>query len=276
MSDYGFATYDTRNPNRNTGVINSKWPIFGPKYSDIANSYKTFHFTDTQTAVAKNVDWGLAQPAAGRVTSAYRYQKVEAWRVRHGFKGRPLGYVTFTGNVRKNVRCYIRQYNNNGATIWGGQYELSGVNSATIPVRSSIQGQMETAFTSSGYDPQVLTLNDNVFTIYDGSTYFPKGNLLVPTGTPSKVKVTYMMFNGNNPEDMPIPGGGMCVPPYSVEITDEYIILYRHIYSCDIWYRMDYDSSTQVYDRVKGITDTAGTSLDLTIYFCPYRMEDLL
>lgn len=274
MSDYGFATYDIRNSNRKTGVVNSKWPIFGPSYNDIDKGYKTYHFSDTVSRVAKNVDWHLSAPSAGSQTSAYRYEKVEAWRKKHGFKKRPLGYVTFTGNVRKNVRGYIRQYNNNGSTIWGGQYEFSGVNSATIPVRSSLQGELETAYTSTGYDPLATTLRHTRFTIYDGSTYFPSGNLLVPTGTPSRVKGTYSLYDGNDPEDFPVPGAGG-LPPYSMEIDDEYIILYRNIYSCDVWYRTD-SGSTQVYDRVKVICDTAGTEIDMTVLFCPYSMEDLL
>lgn len=275
MSDYGFATYDIKNHNRKIGIVNSKWPIFGPNYNDIKRGYKTYHFSDSMSRVPKNISYNLPSPSAGSSTFAYRYEKAEAWRVEHGFKKRPLGYVTFTGNVRKNVRGYIHQYNNNGSSIWGGQYELTGLNTAVIPVRSSIQGQMETAYTSSGYDPTAVVLRDSPFTIYDGSSYFPVGNLLVPTGTPSRVKTTYNLYNGNDPDDMPVPGGGLTLPPYSVEIDDKYIILYRNLYSCDVWYRTD-SGSTQVYDRVKIADDFAGTEIDMTVLFCPYSMEDLL
>ena len=34
MSDYGFATYDERTGKR-IAKINSKYPVFGPKYADI-------------------------------------------------------------------------------------------------------------------------------------------------------------------------------------------------------------------------------------------------
>lgn len=275
MSDYGFATYDTKNSNRITGVVNSKWPIFGPSYNNIKNTYKTYHFSDTLSRVAKDVDWGISAPSAGSWSSAYRYEKLEAWRIRHGFKKRPLGYIIFTGNVIKNVRGYIKQYHINGSPIWGGDFELTGLNTATIPVRSSIQSEMSTAYTSSGYNRMVVTLEDSPFTIYDGSSYYPTGNLLVPTATPSAIKYTYLLYDGNDPDDIPVPGGGYNLPPYSVEIDDEYIILYRNVYSADIWYRID-SGSTQVHDRIKIINDSAGTEINMTLILCPYSMEDLL
>lgn len=275
MSDYGFATYDVKNSNRRLGVVNSKWPIFGPKYNDIKKSFKTYHFSDTMSRVPKDISYDLPSPSAGRSTEAYRYDKVEAWRVRHGFNKRPLGYVAFTGNVIKNVRGYIKQYNNDGSTIWGGQYELTGLNTAEIPVKSSMQGEMQTAYTVTGWGDGEVTLEDSPFRIYDGSIYFPVGNLLVPTGTPSRVKKNYVLYDGNDPDDIPVPGGHYTLPPYSVEIDDEYIVLYRNLYSCDVWYRTD-SGTTQVYDRVKIADDFAGTEVDMTVIFCPYTMEDLL
>ena len=47
MSDYGFATYDEKNPKKRLGTINSKWPIFGPKYANISKTFKTVHINDT-------------------------------------------------------------------------------------------------------------------------------------------------------------------------------------------------------------------------------------
>ena len=275
MSDYGFATYDERNSSRRLGEINSKWPIFGPRYNDIKNSYKTYHISDRTTSNPANVNLGISTPSAGSSTSAYHYTKTEIFRREHGFKKRPLGYVVFTGNVVKNTRGYINQYHQNGSAIWGGDFTLTGVNTATIPVKSSLQGSMMTAYTQSGWNDYANTLEDSVFTIYDGSQYFPRGNIKVPTGVPSRVKITYHMYNGNDPDDIPVPGGGYCLPPYSVEIDDKYIVVYKNVYTCDVWYRTD-SGSTRVYDRVKGITDFAGTEVDMTVIFCPYTMEDLL
>lgn len=276
MSDYGFATYDERNYNRKEGVVNSKWPIFGPKYNDISNSYKTYHFSDTTSSVAKNVDLGLSAPGNGGSTYKYHYIKTEIFRRKHGYKKRPLGYVVFTGNVVKNVRCYIKQYYENGSPAYGGYFEFSGVNTATIPVMSSLQGAMRTAYTSTGYNGYATTLEDGVFTIYDGSTSFPQGDIKVPTSVVSRVKISYHMYDDNDDTGIPpAPGGYNCLPPYTVEITDEDIVVYKNVYNCDVWYRTD-SGSTRVYDRVKGITDFAGTEVDMTVILCPYTMEDLL
>lgn len=276
MSNYGFATYDERNSARRVGEVNSKWPIFGPKYNDISNCYKTYHFSDTTASVAKDVVYPLSAPSNGGSTFRYVTQKIEVFRRKHGFKKRPLGYVVFTGNVVKNVRCYIKQYHENGSAALGGDFELSGVNTATIPVKSSLQGTMETAYTSTGWNGYGTTLEDSPFTIYDGTTYSPTGDIKVPTAVPSRVKMTYYLYDDNgNPDVPPLPGGYWCKPPYAVEITDEDIVVYKNVYSCDIWYRTD-SGSTRVYDRVKGITDYAGTEVDMTVMLCPYRMEDLL
>lgn len=276
MSDYGFATYDEKNSNKRIASINSKWPIFGPEYNNISNAYKTYHISDATSSVAKNVDLGISKPTTNYgETDAYHYDKIEVFRKKHGFKKRPLGYVIFTGNVAKNVRCYIRQYHEGGSGGWGGDFELSGVNNAIIPISSSLQKQMGTAYTESGYDPLATTLEDSVFTIYDGSSYFPSGDLRVPTACVSAIKTTYHMYNGNDPDDIPVPGGGLVLPPYSVEITDEDIVVYKNVYSCDIWWRFD-SGSSRIYDRIKGITDFAGSEVDMTVFLCPYTMEDLL
>lgn len=276
MSDYGFATYDEKNSRRRIASINSKWPIFGPEYNNIANAYKTYHITDTTSSVAKNVNLGISKPTASfSVNSAYHYDKIEVFRTKHGFKKRPMGYATFLGNIEKNVRCYINQYHEGGSGGFGGDFELSGVNNATIPIFSSMQFPMSTAYTSTGYDPLETTLEDSVFTIYDGSSYFPRGDLRVPTDVVSRVKTTYVMYDGNDPDDIPVPGGGYSLPPYSVEITDTDLILYKNVYSCDVWWRFD-NGSSRIYDRIKGITDFAGSEVDITVFLCPYTMEDLL
>jgi len=275
MSDYGFATYDGTPHSRLKGVVNSKWPIFGPKYTDISRCYKTFHLSDTTTNVASIVDLGLTEPTSNhQVVDAYRYYKEEVFRTPHGYSKRPMGYAIFTGNVVKNVRGWINQYHTGGDPAYGGDFTLNGVHSATIPVVSSMQKQMQTAYTSSGYDPRALTLTDSFFTIYDGSTYFPDGDIKVPTAVVSSVKKNYGMYDGNDPDYVPMPGEGVR-PPYSVEITDTDIVIYRHVYKLEYWTRTD-SGSTRVYDLIKGVTDTAGSEVDATVILCPYTMEDLI
>ena len=277
MSDYGFATYDPQKKGGRLGVVNSKWPIFGPNYKDISTCYKTFHISDTTVNVAKNVDLGLSAPA--NLSRNYKYYTTyePVFRTEHGFKKRPLGYVTFFGNVVKNTRCYIKQYHENGSAAFGGDFELNGVNTATIPVKSSMQGNLETAYASTSYNMYSNSLRETVFTIYDGSSSYPTGNIKVPTGVPSRVKDTYIIpwIDPDDPDFEPIPGGNASLPPYYAIIDDTYVTLYRRVYRADYLYRTD-NVSTRVYDRVKAITDCAGTEIDMTIYLCPYSMEDLL
>lgn len=276
MSDYGFATYDEENSKNRIASINSKWPIFGPEYNNISNAYKTYHISDTTSSVAKNVDLGISKPTSNySMNSAYHYDRIEVFRAKHGFKKKPMGYATFLGNAVKNVRCYIKQYYEGGSGGLGGYFELSGVNNATIPVFSSMQFPMSTAYTSSGYDPQATTLEDSRFTIYDGSSYFPRGEIKVPTACVSAIKTTYTMYNGNDPEYIPVPMASYSLPPYSVEITDTDVVVYKNVYSCDVWWRFD-SGSSRIYDRIKGITDFAGSEIDITVFLCPYTMEDLL
>lgn len=276
MSDYGFATYDEKNSKRRIASINSKWPIFGPEYNKISNAYKTYHISDTTSSVAKNVNLGISKPTSSNpVTSAHHYDKIEVFRTKHGFRKRPMGYATFLGNAVKNVRCYIRQYHEGGSGGLGGDFELSGVNNAVIPVFSSMQFPMSTAYTSSGYDPQATTLEDSRFTIYDGSSYFPRGNLRVPTDCASAIKTTYTMYNGNDPDYIPVPMASYSLPPYSVEITDTDVVVYKNVYTCDVWWRFN-SGSSRIYDRIKGITDFAGSEIDITVFLCPYTVEDLL
>ena len=277
MSNYGFVTYDPHRKNRKLGIINSKWPIFGPRYRDISTCYKTFHISDRTTNVASAVNLNPSTPS--NMGSSYKKfsENQEVFRVEHGFKKRPLGYATFVGNVVKNTRCYINQYHENGSAAYGGDFTLNGVNTAVIPTVSSLQGELEGAYTSTSYDVYSNTMRDTVFTVYDGSTYFPRGNLLVPSGTPSRVKTTYVLpwVDPEYPDDDPVPGRGQSLPPYYVEIDDKYVILYRRLYKIDWLFRTD-SGSTRVYDRVKGVSDYAGTELDMTVYLCPYSMEDLL
>lgn len=276
MSNYGFATYNGKAHNRLEGIVNSKWPIFGPKYKDIQHSYKTYHISDTTTNVASAVDLGVAQPTINHgEKSAHRYYKEEVFREAHGYKKRPLGYVMVTGNAVKNVRGYINQYHTGSAPDYGGDFVLSGVHTATIPVVSSLQHQMYTAYTSTGYDSRALTLTKSFFTIYDGSQYFPDGDIKVPTAAVSAIKRDYGMYNGNDPDYVPIPGEGV-LPPYTIEIDDTDIVIYRNTYKLECCFRTDGSGNTIVYDRVKGVTDMAGTEIDITVLLCPYTMEDLI
>lgn len=275
MSDYGFATYDEKNPNIRDGVVNSKWPIFGPKYNMISTCFKTYHISDTTTYVAKDVVYPLSPPSADSWdgSHAYRLRKVEILRRKHGFKKRPMGYVCFTGYVVENTRGYIKQYHENGSAALGGDFELNGVNTTTIPVHSSLQDGMQTSWTGNWSFLQ-NTLNQKIFTIYDGSTWYPEGNIKVPTAVASKAKGTISLWDDQDVP--PVPGLTLySEDPYEVVIDDEDIILYKNIYDCDIWMRTD-SGSTRVYDRIKGVCDYAGTELDMTVMLCPYRMEDLL
>ena len=58
MSDYGFATFDEKT-GRNEMKINSKWPVFGPEYSKIAQQFKTIHLTDTKSKTVQTASLSI-------------------------------------------------------------------------------------------------------------------------------------------------------------------------------------------------------------------------
>lgn len=266
MSDYGFATYDERSGKRIEGVVNSKWPIFGPEYADIKKAFKTIHITDTQQYNFRSSS-SVSLPSATRnaISQYHGYEKVLVMTIPHGYKKRPLGYVTISGRFRKNTRgrwVYTR------TTDYYNMFPPS----STLNGANSVEGNMQSAV-GGGLRPTTDTGDFSVF----GMNPFSDCGITYPTDTYWYLAQNYYTIPGNNSstED----GFGYERPPYSVEIDDTNIYVYRYYYWSDVYKRDYYYDSRVVWDlraRMYGIIDYAGSDFDLTIYLCPYSMEDLL
>lgn len=275
MSDYGFATYDEKNPKKRLGTINSKWPIFGPKYTHIGRAFKTIHINDTYTPSYKT---GAATPVipSGRYyasTEKRWNEKQLVHQFEHGYNFRPVGYVVFSGNLVVNVKCTITQSETitGSADPYGGNFTLDGMAIQNIPVLPSVKKQMVASYIQTSYSPSELELGNYFFGIQGRSGYGgARGDIKVPDSCISAIKHDYVVANDRVNEG---------ANPYVVEIDEKYVKIYRNVYWLDHWlkYYSSYSSSTHsLDDRIKGATNYAGTSIDCTIYLAPYRMEDLL
>ena len=270
MSDYGFATYD-ENGKKLEGVVNSKWPIFGPKYNDIKKAFRTIHFTDTKQYSYRTAS--LPTPSGDYSISEYHgYEKILIATIPHGYKKRPMGYCTISGTFTKNVRGrweYTR-VNQSGVSYWPASTTLTSV--------ATSSGAMQSV-PGSG----VMSLVDNQITGPFCANLFDECGMTYPNdldGNPMNwywVGDGYFYIPGNNSSTGDV--GGEVRVPYAVEIDDTNVYVYRYYYWCDVWKRQYANDSYIKYDvrgRFKGIIDYAGSSFDLTIYLCPYSFGDLI
>lgn len=282
MSDYGFATYDEKNPKKRLGTINSKWPIFGPKYVDISRAFKTIHINDTYSPSYKT---GTATPV---IPSGEYYASTEKrWNEKqlihqfeHGYKFRPVGYAVFSGDLVVNVKCTITQTEviTGSTSSYGGNFTLDGLATQSIPILPAVRGQMKASYVSTSYSPAELGLGSYFFGIQDIGGYGgARGDIKVPNSCLSAIKRDYIVASDYL-------GGGSV--PYVVEIDDKYVKIYRNTYWLDFWLKFysSYNSPSypqlnythSVDDRIKGATSYAGTSIDCTIYLSPYSLEELI
>ncbi|MBQ1569591.1 MAG: hypothetical protein IIZ78_00600 [Clostridiales bacterium] len=266
MSDYGFATYDKTGKKR-TGSVNSKWPIFGPKYADIKRAFRTIHFTDTTQYDYRTSSSVVLPPAQrGGISQYHGYEKVLIATIPHGYKRRPLGYVTFSGSYVKNTRSkwvYTRTTDNTGQFPPSSTLQAVQVGTGTMISNVGAPILPTTATPSPG-----ASFDDNYF----GET------LSYPTFPVAFLVDNHYQIPGNNTSQ---PDGALHYrPPYGAEIDDTNVYIYRYYYWSDVYKRDYYSySGTVQFDvraRMSGIIDYAGSSFDATIYLCPYSMEDLV
>lgn len=261
MSDYGFATYD-KGGKRRTGSVNSKWPIFGPRYADIKRAFRTIHFTDTYTQTYYNSPNVELPPANNYQEDMDRgsFRQLVA-TIPHGYGFRPLGYVSFSGSFSRNIRCkwdYVRAVDTRGN--WAPSAVVTSYQNVTQGGISSFGGIIATLQQTSvvpPFSPNMFDVNyvDNV---YPGlKNEWPSSSL-------------YITLEAQT------------VQPYEAEIDENNIYIYRITYWVDKygrWYRSEsgqYGYTEDCRARSQGVVDWAGSEFDATIYLCPYRMEDLV
>lgn len=261
MSDYGFATYDEKTGKRRLGVVNSKWPIFGPSYNDIKKSFKTFHVTDTyRQDYVYSPDVVLPPPDDYQENIARGVNKILVATIPHGYKFRPLGYVSFSGVFTKNIRCkwdYENAVDTSG--LWAPSTILYNVDSSNIPSLSGCDGYIYST-----------TYNDGAFNVNMYEVDYPEDVYYY-------LKNPWLEIVDRDDPNSPV------VQPYTVEIDDKNIYLYRNTYWMDKYGRWYYEYQSQYVNtksdlraRSQGVIDWEGSDFDFTIYLAPYRMEDLI
>ena len=285
MRDYGFATYDEKSGKRKEGSVNSKWPIFGPKYADIKHAFRTIHFTDTKQYPIRTSS-AVSLPSVTSATYYYQnvisqfhgYEKILVATIPHGFDKRPVGYCTISGNFVKNKRCrweYTKatDYYN----LWPPAVTLNAVHTKTGPMASYMGSELEAIPIDYNTKDMPVFMNNS----YDGITR--TGSIDEPAVAYPNGTYWYLSQNAYQ-----IPGENSSVadstaksrPPYSVEVDDTNVYLYRYYYWSDVYKRGYYKDDTRVSSdiraREKAVIDYAGSEFDLTLYFCPYTFDDLL
>lgn len=282
MSDYGFATYDEKNPKKRLGTINSKWPIFGPKYADIGRAFKTIHIVDTYTPNYKTGAATPSIPSGGYYgTTEKRWaEKQLIHQFEHGYNFRPVGYATFSGSLVINVKCTITQNEviTGNTSPYGGNFTLNGLATQTIPLLPDVRRQMKASYVSTTYSPVELAIGNYFFGIDDSNGYggYYRRDIIVPNSCIGAIKRDYTVagYYEGEPD-----------APYKIEIDDKYVKIYRNVFWLDFWLKWysSYTSSYSQYnythsinDRIKGATYYTGSDIDCTIYLAPYSLEDLI
>lgn len=265
MADYGFATYNSRTQRRE-GEINSKYPIFGPEYNKIATQYKTYHLVDTYSQPITTASLNLPPVGVDGIVTAteyHAYVKTLIKSIPHGGKKIPLGYVTMTGRVVKNTKSSIVFTKQKDlASMYCDNFSLTANNSIAFPVASAV-GQGITDLTSGG---SYSKFSQN----YVPYPTFPNNYPLELSGYRGQI------IPGDNSSTSD--GEGTIRIPYSIEVDSQNIKIYRWTYWCDIYTRlcMGGGDFVDVRTRTKAAMDYAGSSIDFTVYLCPYSMEDLI
>jgi len=278
MRDYGFSTYD-ESGNKLDGFVNSKYPIFGPKYNNIKKCFRTFHISDTTSHTLDDIPHTEPPQPSGNmdtwdfqsVTRGFLKEKIIEFE--HGMGFRPLGYVYFDGKVSRKLTMRVKQTESIGS-VWtpgefGGDFDTTGYNTYTTIVRPDIENQIIDTNLSTTYMAPSFSFCMGDEGAYDGATVRVNANV------PNVFTTLYDVINYGAYGEPEI--------PYVAEIDDKYVRIYRYICWADFKARFNYidsyDPSAYSYDinqRIKLCTSYEGSELNATIYLCPYKMEDLL
>lgn len=267
MSDYGFKTHDATNK----VAINAKNPIFGFDMAHKPRAFKTFRITDAKTSpfhTASLYDpnptpsnsWGYAE------NSDWGYVKELVKKVKHGYNFRPVGYATITGSLNTEVRVQITQRQRAGS--YGGNYTLPLIKSqySSQELTPNMTGHIWFPYTSyPSYAPPVATLTATDFANTTWAYEYPKSVMTMPYGP---------LYDPDYINQFYLPD------PISVEIDDEYIYFYRTYLWSDTIRRAKFtyggSTSDDIQERVKVSTQYTGSVYNITVYLCPFPIEELL
>lgn len=275
MSDYGFATYDEKT-GRISEKINSKYPVFGPEYRNIAKQFKTFRLVDTTQNAVRTASvsvptndecyWIGQDHYFGENEYRDYYEELVA-SYEHGMKQRPLGYALITGTLVRNQRYSLVQTQVSGMSM-GGNFSLSGTLSRTISLAPKMGEMAQTGSSDiQMWDNADISVNK----LQNGAT--AGSAIIIPNACDEAFvrNVSYhVLFDGSDriPQE-----------PFRVEITDTEVKIYRRIFWYDgiarAYQTAPSYATYNVNQRLKVIEDYAGSTLDVTIYLVPYSLEDL-
>lgn len=268
MSDYGFKTSDD---NRAT-VLNAKNPIFGFDMQHKPRAFKTFHIVDTKTSPIHTGSVATPDP---RPVNSWGYSQNMDYgiirelitQVKHGYPFRPVGYATISGTMKYSLNVHFDQTQRAGS--YGGNYSKS---------LTKTKGQTDYILVPnmSGI-PYAAITGSNIFTPSVNLTEQDFSGSLWPYPYPKQVMTLNAYGPIFAPELASESGTPKCI---EVEIDDEYIYFYRSYAWSDTIRRakFTYNGSTSedIQERVKIAEQYTGSEYNITVYLCPFPLEELL
>lgn len=290
MSDYGFATYDEKT-GQMSEKINSKYPVFGPEYNNIAKQFKSYsmvdaHVNSVRTAVLSTptdlypIVWDYETNSG--INEGYDetcgWIETEILSYEHGMKKRPLGYYYISGTYVKNYRYRLGQNQTKGGSSIGGTFNVPDSGDGTLTISGNVYPKLSGislggSINDSSYANQDITLD--TIEVMKQSSATGKKVIPIPNSCLSQfaVPIAVQSYRYLDP-DNPLPND-----PYYVVIDDKKVHIYRRVFWIETIRREQVVVSGNVtddaYQRVRVIEDYAGSNLDITVYLVPYNMEDL-
>lgn len=308
MSDYGFKTLKNGRTNTTEVAINAKYPMMGFDLSHRPSAYVTFHITDAKdNPLADSSTPGYVAPVLPSVSSlgnlpywfsdggsdrrwvkggsniTYGYVKTEIYRYKHGYNFRPACYGTITGKLAQKIRT--NAIGNASGTNPSGKIWYNGtLDNSNYNLMSSFNTTTEGASATSGalfpYMNGLKTISGTDARMHNFSYRLFRTN--VPT-TSQQEDIKYIIQYLTTEHFYKNITGEY---PYSFEVDEEYIKIYRTYYWCEIYGRVYFDETfvdedfnwrieLKDYLRARMVEELAGSEIDVNIMMFPYKMEDI-
>lgn len=314
MSDYGFKTVKTNKNGGKDTAINAKFPMMGFDMSHRPSAYVSFHISDVKTnpladasnapdysspslpAVSSLSDLpygiydpqGNPQPLLGGANKTSGYVKELIYEYKHGYNFRPACYGTITGSLNLQTTT-----NAIGTPVAGNYYYNGSLNDSNW--------NLMTAFNTTTTTPPQVSQSGSLFPYMNGMMSISGGALNnhmfhytiwsgnVPTTSSNKdvVQNGIAMLTSNHFNNT-IFGGEY---PYSFEVDNECIRIYRTYYWSEVYGRLYFDHTfyysdplvgqfnyryyIEDYVRARQVEQLYGSEIDINIMLFPYKMEDL-
>lgn len=307
MSDYGFKTVKGNKNGGKDTAINAKFPMMGFDMGHRPSAYITFHISDTKTnpiANASNTP-GYVAPSSivnnlagigigfydpqGRVwqmqggsNKTSGFVKELIYEYEHGYNFRPACYGTITGSLNLQTTT-----NAIGTPISGKYYfngNLSNSNWNLMSAFNTTSTSRSQGFNDGNLFPYMNgmrtiyggTLNNHMFHYMMWASDVPSTSTTNTSVKDGIARLTTLYFNNTVSGEY----------PYSFEVDDKYIRIYRTYYWSEVYGRLYFDHTfydsgynyryvIEDYVRAKQVEQLAGSEVDITIMLFPYKMEDL-